>query len=162
VLTVQSDLLLKRESFAKLDAVFMHLIKNSYDHGIEEINDRIHKSKSEVGNIQLQIKEHKESFILTLSDDGAGVDHNQIKTKALELDIYTEEELQKLTEKELNEILFASDFSTKEEVTNLSGRGVGLDAVREELILLGGDITIDSENDKGCSFIIKLPKEVLC
>ena len=133
----------------------LHLIRNSIDHGIETQGDRSRKRKSPVGNISLSAAQEGNHIVITVSDDGAGLDIDMIKAKALSW--YTEEELAAMGRDNILNLIFEAGFTTAKEVSEISGRGVGLDVVKKNVAGLGGMVEVKSEKDKGTTFTIKLP-----
>lgn len=135
----------------------IHIVRNAIDHGIESPQDRVKVKKDKVGKIILKA-EHKGSGIeITIRDDGKGIDKDKIIKKAIEKGIYTKEDIEKLSEKDIYNILFLPGFSTADTITNLSGRGVGLDVVKKNLDEIHGRVEIKTEKGKFTEFIIKLP-----
>ena len=134
----------------------IHLFRNMVDHGIETEEERIEKTKPQRGKIKCEFKNEKDFFLVHLSDDGGGIDPQSIKEKLLEKGLKKETDLE-IEDSEIVDLIFLSGFSTKDEVTDLSGRGVGMDAVREEVERLGGKISVSSKIDEGTTFFIKLP-----
>lgn len=141
----------------------VHMIRNSIDHGIEQKNVRLERGKSAQGNISLAIREEGDFIVVDLQDDGNGLDIERIKKKALENKLYTEEQLKYLSEQKIYAIIFESGFSTAEKVTDISGRGVGMDMVRSSIEEFGGKIIINSKLQVGTQFtlILPIPKSVL-
>ena len=135
----------------------IHLFRNMVDHGIEEEEKRKEKSKPSTGSISVQFKENGNNFSIILSDDGQGIDPKMIKEKAIQKGVKQKSELELLDDKHLIDMIFLPGFSTKNEVNHISGRGVGMDAVREEVERLGGSIKVESFLDKGTTFRINLP-----
>ena len=127
------------------------------DHGIETEDERIEKAKPQRGQIKVDFKNNGDTFIIQMTDDGGGIDPERLKDKIIEKGLKSEEDLQNLKDSDLVDMIFLPGFSTKEEVTDVSGRGVGMDAVREEVERLGGTITVSSKVDEGAKFTIKLP-----
>ncbi|MGL4376347.1 MAG: hybrid sensor histidine kinase/response regulator, partial [Microcoleaceae cyanobacterium] len=143
-----------------LDALrdpLVHLLRNAFDHGIEPPEVRRLVGKPSSGQIEIEARHQGGQTIITVSDDGRGIDPEIIRQKAIEKEFVTEEQAQELSISELYEFLFLPGFSTVLEVSNLSGRGVGLDVVRTNLRAVRGIIKVDSRPGKGTSFIIKLP-----
>lgn len=136
---------------------FVHLIRNCVDHGIENVDERTNAQKSDFATICIDIQEKNDDLIIRVSDDGRGINPDIIKNKAIEKSIISEEQAQKMSSKDIQLLVFSAGFSTKEEVTSTSGRGVGMDAVKHEAEKLGGHIDIDSQVGKGTTFIITLP-----
>lgn len=135
----------------------MHLLRNSADHGLENNNDRIAKGKPEVGSIFLDAYQDGNNVVIEVRDDGAGIDVEKVKTKAVEKGHITYEQADKMSEKEAIDLLFKPSFSTAEQISDISGRGVGLDVVRTNVEALGGNIEAKTELGVGSTFIIRLP-----
>jgi two-component system chemotaxis sensor kinase CheA len=135
----------------------IHLFRNMVDHGIEPEDERIEKNKPPRGNIEVDFKKQDDSFLITLKDNGRGIDPNKIKQKVLDIKLKSEKELENLKGPELINLIFLPGLSTMEKITEISGRGVGMDAVREEIERLGGEIKVTSVLDEGTTFFIKLP-----
>ncbi|HPP05212.1 MAG TPA: chemotaxis protein CheA [Spirochaetota bacterium] len=135
----------------------IHIVRNAIDHGIENSEEREKKGKNKVGKILLKA-DHKGSGIeIIIADDGKGIDKEKIVEKALKLNLISKDKLDMLTERDIYNFLFLPGFSTSENVTNVSGRGVGLDVVKKNIEQIHGRVEIISEKDKGTTFIIKLP-----
>ena len=143
--------------FANFINICVHLFRNMVDHGIETEDERIEKSKPQKGSIIVDFKNNEDSFIICFKDDGRGIDPEKIKSKALNQGILIEKDLEGMSEEDLLGIIFHPGFSTKEEVSDVSGRGVGMDAVKEEVLSLGGTISVKSTVDQGTTFLIELP-----
>ncbi|MCL7748150.1 chemotaxis protein CheA [Halalkalibacter alkaliphilus] len=135
----------------------VHLLRNSIDHGIETPDKRVAAGKSEEGKVTLKAYHSGNNVFIEIEDDGAGIDRDKVLTKALTNGVVTEEEAAKLTDQQVYGLLFASGFSTAEKVTDVSGRGVGLDVVRNTFESLGGVVTVNSELGRGSVFSIQLP-----
>ena len=135
----------------------IHLFRNMVDHGIESEDERVEKTKPQKGNINVSFKTNGNTFEIVLKDDGQGVDPDKIRGKALEKGLKSKEELSKIKNEEIIDMIFLPGLSTKEEVTEVSGRGVGMDAVRDEVEKLNGEISVKSKVDEGTTFTIKLP-----
>ncbi|HHW56568.1 MAG TPA: chemotaxis protein CheA [Clostridia bacterium] len=135
----------------------VHLLRNSIDHGIEMPQERLQKGKPEQGIIELKAYHEGNHVIIEISDDGRGIDIDKVKEKALEKGIYTAEQVKELSKEKAIELLFKPGFSTADKVTDVSGRGVGLDVVKNKIESLNGSIEIFSETNKGTKFLIKLP-----
>jgi chemosensory pili system protein ChpA (sensor histidine kinase/response regulator) len=143
-----------------LDALrdpLVHLVRNAFDHGIEmpEVRQAIGKPAS--GQIEIEARHQGGQTIITIADDGKGIDPEIIRRKIVKKGLATEEQAQEFSITELYDFLFWPGFSTVEEVSDLSGRGVGLDVVRTNLRTVRGTVKVDSRLGKGTSFIIKLP-----
>lgn len=139
----------------KITDPLVHLIRNAVDHGVESIEKRLKKGKPARGNVHLSAYHKSGRLIIKISDDGGGLNPQVLKQKAIEKRIIKPEQV--LTDSECYQLIFAPGFSTKEAVTDISGRGVGMDVVRTNISDIGGEITIQSELDQGTTFLISLP-----
>ncbi|MFP4362933.1 MAG: chemotaxis protein CheA [Spirochaetia bacterium] len=139
----------------RLNDPLVHLIRNSIDHGIETPEARKAVGKSEKGTVTLSASHAGASVIIDIEDDGKGLDSEQIRKKAVSRGIISEE--QHLSEQDIYQLIFAPGFSTAQNVTNVSGRGVGMDVVKKEIESLGGIVTIKSASGKGTKISLKLP-----
>lgn len=135
----------------------VHLIRNSVDHGVEKPDVRSEKGKDPKGTILLKAEHEGNSVVITIKDDGKGIDAEHMGRKAVEKGLITEEEAEKLTKEEKIKLIFASGFSTAENITDVSGRGVGMDVVRTKIEALNGSIEVLSEIGVGSEIKIKLP-----
>ena len=135
----------------------VHLVRNAFDHGIEPPEDRKAAGKPPNGQIEIEARHQGGQTIITVSDDGQGIDPETIRSRLVELNLVSEEQALELSLNELYDFLFWSGFSTQREVTDLSGRGVGLDIVRSNLRQVRGTVKLDSRIGRGTTFIIKLP-----
>lgn len=135
----------------------VHIIRNSCDHGIEQPEDRIAKDKPETGTIKLKAYNEGNAIVIQIDDDGKGLDPDMLKNKSLEKGIITEKEADSMSDKDAFTLIFKPGFSTAAEVTNVSGRGVGMDVVKTNIEKLNGIIDIDSEINKGASIKLKIP-----
>lgn len=135
----------------------VHIIRNSIDHGIEMPDIRLQKGKPETGVINLKAYHEGNNVIIEVSDDGSGIDINKVKEKAIEKGLLTTEQSKDLTRDKILDILFKPGFSTADKITDISGRGVGLDVVKNKIESLNGSIEVSTETGKGTKFIIKLP-----
>ena len=143
-----------------LDALrdpLIHLVRNAFDHGIEMPEVRQEMGKPASGQIEIEARHQGGQTIITVADDGKGIDPEIIRRKVVKKGLATEEQAQDFSIAELYDFLFWPGFSTVEEVSNLSGRGVGLDVVRANLRTVRGTVKVDSRLGKGTSFILKLP-----
>ena len=134
----------------------MHMVRNSMDHGIEMPNERLEKGKSEKARVTLEAKNTGGDVVIVIKDDGRGLNREAIINKAIEKGI-TNKRPEDISDKEAYNFILAPGFSTKESVTEYSGRGVGMDVVHNNIKKLRGSITIDSEPGKGSMFIIRIP-----
>ncbi|STY43961.1 Chemotaxis protein CheA [Listeria grayi] len=135
----------------------VHLIRNSVDHGAETIEVRRAKGKQETATIRLEAFHSGNNVVIQIKDDGAGINKQKVTEKAISNNIITQAESTKMTDTEIFELLFASGFSTADKVSDLSGRGVGLDVVRNTILKIGGKITVDSVENQGSTFRIEIP-----
>lgn len=135
----------------------VHLLRNAIDHGIEMPEKRIQQGKPEEGTIKLKAYHSGNHVFIEIEDDGAGINREKVLNKALSKGILSEEEAAALTDKQVFELILASGFSTAETISDISGRGVGLDVVKATIESLGGTINIDSSEGEGSVFIIQLP-----
>ncbi len=132
-----------------------HMIRNSVDHGLETPEDRVAAGKPEMGTIKLEAAHRSGRVVISLSDDGAGVNRPKVRQKAEEKGLIRPED--DLTDSDIDNLLFRAGFSTADEISQLSGRGVGMDVVRSEIQALGGRINLQSEPNKGTTITISLP-----
>lgn len=138
----------------------IHVFRNCCDHGIEIKEKRIQSHKNEIGQINCKYKKSNDNITIEISDDGKGIDVDILKNKLLKNGIYNEKELDTLLETEIINCIFDTSFSTKENLTDISGRGIGLTAVKIELDKLNGTVEVKTIKDKGSTFIFKLPLTV--
>lgn len=144
-----------------IEASITHLIRNSMDHGIEDAAGRAAANKSAEGSLTLSLhRGDGDTVQVVLRDDGRGVNTGRIKEKLVSQGVFSQEAVDKLPESSIIQCLFMDAFSTKEEVNEISGRGVGLSSVKESIEKYGGTIRIDSELGRGCSFNITIPRVV--
>ncbi|KAB2440394.1 chemotaxis protein CheA [Bacillus luti] len=135
----------------------VHLIRNAIDHGIETVEQRRDAGKNETGTIKLEAFHSGNHVVIQITDDGNGIYKGKVLEKAIKNGVVTEAEANKLTDREVFDLIFQPGFSTAEVVSDLSGRGVGLDVVKHTIHSLGGHLIIDSEEGKGSTFRIELP-----
>ncbi|AOV08251.1 chemotaxis protein CheA [Sporosarcina ureilytica] len=135
----------------------VHLIRNALDHGVETPEERVANGKPEEGTVKLSAYHSGNNVFIELEDDGAGVNRERVLAKAVANGIVTEEDAETLSDKQVAELILASGFSTAETVSDVSGRGVGLDVVRNTIESLGGHITIESTEGQGSLFQVQLP-----
>ena len=134
-----------------------HMVRNSGDHGLEMPADRLAAGKPETGTITLNAYHEGGHIVIEIGDDGAGLKTERIRQKILDNGLATEAELEALNEQQINQYIFRAGFSTAQEVTAVSGRGVGMDVVRTNIEKIGGTIELYSEEGKGTTFTIKIP-----
>jgi len=144
---------LDRTVIDEIGEPLLHLLRNAADHGIETSKERIAKGKNPIGKIRLIAYPEGTKAIIKVEDDGKGLDVEKIKAKANKVGIITEG----MSDSDIKNLIFAQGFSTNEKVTDISGRGVGMDVVKTKIAALGGTVDAISEIDKGTSFIIRLP-----
>ena len=135
----------------------MHLLRNSADHGIEDAETRLARGKDETGQIFLHAYQDGNSVVIEVGDDGNGIDASIVRNKAVEKGIMTREEADVLTEQQAVELLFHPGFSTAKQVSEISGRGVGLDVVKSKVESLSGTVTVNTKLGEGSTWIIRLP-----
>lgn len=135
----------------------VHLIRNSLDHGIESPEERKKNGKDPAGNVILKAYSSGNHVFIEVEDDGAGINVDKVLKKAIENGVVNANEAERLTDEQIYQLIFASGFSTAEVVSDVSGRGVGLDVVRTKIESLGGTVFVESERGKGSRFIIQLP-----
>lgn len=135
----------------------MHLLRNSADHGLESAEVRAERGKLEVGSIYLNAFQEGNNVVIEVADDGNGIDVEKVKSKAVEKGTLTQEQADALTEKEAIDLLFKPSFSTSDKITDVSGRGVGLDVVKSKIEALGGDVEVKTKYGEGSTFSIRLP-----
>lgn len=134
-----------------------HLLRNSADHGLESAEIRKERGKPEVGTITLNAFQEGNNVIIEVGDDGNGIDTEAVKRKAIDRGIVTAEQAENLSQKEIIDFLFMPSFSMAKEITDISGRGVGLDVVKSNIEALGGDVEVKSVYGEGSTFTVRLP-----
>ncbi len=135
----------------------MHLLRNSADHGLETNEVRVQRGKPEVGSIFLDAYQDGNNVVIEVRDDGNGIDVEAVKAKAIERGTITPEQAENMTDKEIIDLLFLPSFSTAKVVSDVSGRGVGLDVVKSKIEALGGDVSVKTKLGEGSTFAIRLP-----
>ncbi len=135
----------------------MHLLRNSCDHGVEEPDVREKKGKPRQGEVGLIARHEGNNVVIMVTDDGAGIDATKIKNKAIEKGMLTQEEADKMDDADAVRIIFAPGFSTADHISDISGRGVGMDVVRSKIEALSGHVDVETKIDEGSIFKIKLP-----
>ncbi|MEM1406510.1 MAG: chemotaxis protein CheA [Bacteroidota bacterium] len=155
LVTEGTDTELDKSIIEKLSDPLLHLMRNCIDHGIEHSDVRKELGKNERGTIKIEAYNSGTNVFIKLSDDGAGIDLEKVRQRAIDKQIISEDV--ELTEQETYQLLFKAGFSTAVELSDISGRGVGMDVVKRGIEDLQGDVVIESEKGKGTSFIIRLP-----
>ncbi len=135
----------------------MHLLRNSADHGLESAEVRKQRGKSEVGNIFLKAYQDGNNVVIEVGDDGNGIDVAKVRDKAIQKGTITPEQAENMSDKEIIDLLFLPSFSTAEKVSEISGRGVGLDVVKSKIEALSGEVEVRSKLGEGSTWIIRLP-----
>ena len=135
----------------------MHLLRNSLDHGVESPDAREAKGKSRTGEVGLIARHEGNNVVIMITDDGAGIDANKIRRKAVEKGMVTQSEADSLDDADAVRLIFLPGFSTAEQITDISGRGVGMDVVRSKIEALSGHVDVETHIDEGSVFKIKLP-----
>lgn len=152
-----SETSVDKKIIEEIKSPLIHIIRNSIDHGIEDSQTRIKNGKNPVGKIFLAAYHLENSVLIEIVDDGHGIDIESIKRKVLQKQLLTEEELSSMTEEQIMNIIFWSGFSTGETVTDISGRGIGLDIVYTKISQINGKVKIKSTLGEGCRVSIQLP-----
>lgn len=135
----------------------MHLLRNSCDHGVEEPDEREAKGKPRAGEVGLIARHEGNNVVIMVTDDGAGIDAAKIRAKAVEKGMVTQEEADKMDDAEAVRLIFLPGFSTADHISDISGRGVGMDVVRSKIEALSGHVDVETKIDEGSVFKIKLP-----
>jgi len=151
------DTELDRTVIDEIGDPLMHILRNSADHGLESAEVRMQRGKPEVGSIFLDAYQDGNNVVIEVRDDGNGIDVENVKRKAIEKGTLTQEQADNLDDKGAIELLFRPSFSTAEKITDVSGRGVGLDVVKTKIEGLGGDIEVKTALGEGSTFTIRLP-----
>ena len=146
-----------RDVLERLEAPLTHLLRNAVDHGIEPPALRARKGKPEEGVVQLRARHHAGMLVLEVSDDGAGIDLERVAQAVVKRRFATAEQVEQMTEDELLAFLFLPGFSMSQQVTEVSGRGVGLDVVQHEIRRMRGNVRLLQNPDQGCLFHLELP-----
>lgn len=152
-----AQLEMDRAVLEKIRDPLIHLLRNAVDHGIESPETRVLAGKAQEGRIVLSLVREGNSVKLSIQDDGGGIDHEAVSQRARELELVSNEELQEMPESELLDFIFRPGFSSRTEVSEVSGRGVGLDVVRSNLQMLNGRVSVSTEKGKGSCFHLTIP-----
>ena len=152
-----SEISMNKDSFHILQDAFVHVLRNSIDHGIETPEERVSNGKDEIGQLDIICVQGKSELEILIRDDGKGINLQSVIDKALEKGIIKASEAHELTENEIYSLIFQPNFSTRKEVSEISGRGVGMDVVKQNLDQMKGDIRVNSELGKGTEISLKIP-----
>lgn len=152
-----ADTELDRQVLEMIKDPLTHMVRNSGDHGLEGPADRLKAGKPETGTVTLNAYHEGGHIIIEIADDGRGINIAKVKEKIVTNGLATEAELENYSDQQIQQFIFKAGFSTAEKVTNVSGRGVGMDVVRTNIEKIGGQIELRSEEGKGSTFIIKIP-----
>lgn len=150
------NILIERSILEALNDPLMHLLRNAFDHGIEDPATRVQQGKSEQGLIQIKANNHSNRTVITIRDDGKGISLDKIRDRAIGMGL-DESLINQATDEEILSLIFEPGFTTSDQVTALSGRGVGMDVVRNNLKQVRGDIKVDTVPGVGTSFILSMP-----
>jgi two-component system chemotaxis sensor kinase CheA len=153
----ENSFLLDKVILEQLREIILHIVRNSLDHGIESEEERKSLGKDPIGSISITAQRHSSTIILTIKDDGRGIQFDKVRAKAIQLHPQDKNDIEKMSERELEQFIFAAGFTTKENASHLSGRGVGLDVVRNDLEKIKGRIKIKSQKDKGTTTELTIP-----
>jgi two-component system chemotaxis sensor kinase CheA len=147
------------ESLAKrIGDPLAHLIRNAVDHGIETPKERADQGKPETGVIQLRAYLEGENSVIEISDDGRGMDAHLIRKQAVERNLVTPTEVKRMSENEILNLVFLPGFSTAEKITDVSGRGFGMDVVQNTLRKVNGSVFLKSRPGRGCKISLRFPR----
>jgi two-component system chemotaxis sensor kinase CheA len=135
----------------------MHMIRNSMDHGIEHPDERVRKGKNPEGTLSLRAYHSGNHVFIEIEDDGAGINREQVLSKAIQKKLISEEAQASMTDKDVYHLLFESGFSTSEKISDISGRGVGLDVVESKIQSMSGSVQVESTEGAGTKFTVRLP-----
>ncbi|HEX7057967.1 MAG TPA: chemotaxis protein CheA [Bacilli bacterium] len=152
-----ADTELDRTVIDEIGDPLVHLLRNALDHGIEAPADRMKAGKPETGTIYLRAFHSGNHVFIEIEEDGRGINRDKVLKTALKKGIVTQEDAKKMSDDDVYQLLFASGFSTAEKISDISGRGVGLDVVKNKITSLGGSVTVESQAGKGTKFSVQLP-----
>jgi two-component system chemotaxis sensor kinase CheA len=148
---------LDRTVIDEIGEPLIHILRNSVDHGIEPLEKRQELGKPDAGHISLRAYQDGNNVVIEVEDDGSGIDVEKVRKKAIEKGLVNRDIAKTLPQKDVIDFLFKPSFSTADKITDLSGRGVGLDVVKTKIETLGGMVEVETETGKGSRFIIRLP-----
>ncbi|MFB2878356.1 response regulator [Floridanema aerugineum] len=154
---IGNEVLVDRALAEKLYDPLLHLVRNAFDHGIEPPEIRANQGKPEIGNIEICAYHRANKTIIEVRDDGQGLDLDRIRRRAVEMQIFSVEQADKASESIWLNLLFEPGFSTASQVSDLSGRGIGLNVVRSQMEMLSGSVIVNSEPQKGTTFLLQFP-----
>ncbi|MDR9854561.1 chemotaxis protein CheA [Paenibacillus sp. VCA1] len=152
-----ADTELDRTVIDEIGDPLVHLLRNAVDHGVESVDERIRAGKSETGTVNLRAFHSGNHVFIEIEEDGRGIYRDKVLKTALKKGVVTEEQASAMSDEEVHQLLFAPGFSTAEKISDVSGRGVGLDVVKAKITSLGGQVTIYSTPGKGTNFSVQLP-----
>ena len=155
---IGDDVLIDTAYYHDVIKSLVHIFRNSVDHGIETEDERVEQGKEQIGSISCKILDLANSFQIIISDDGKGIDVQALELKLIKEGLYTKEELGKMENEEKYELIFQQGITTKEEANIVSGRGVGMSAVKESVMAINGTIEVESEEGKGTIFTLTFNK----
>ncbi len=151
------DIELDKYILEEIKSPLMHMLRNSIDHGIEPPDERIKSNKTEDGTIKIILSQKGNNAIIEVVDDGRGMDVEELKNSAVKKGLYTEKEIHQIKERQIMNIIFQPGFSTSKMITDISGRGIGMDVVKATIEKLNGTIDIETLKNKGTRFILTIP-----
>ncbi|MCC3156795.1 chemotaxis protein CheA [Hymenobacter sp. 15J16-1T3B] len=154
------DIQIDRNILQIITDSLLHLVRNAIGHGIETPGERVKAGKPEIGQLTLSAQTDRDNVLIRISDDGRGVDVERVRRKAVERGLLSRDAASRLNETEVHNLLFEAGFSTAEQVTEISGRGVGLDVVKLAIDSLGGQLRVDSRLGQGTTFTLVLPTSI--
>ncbi|REA05182.1 chemotaxis protein CheA [Haloferax sp. Atlit-6N] len=155
-----ADIELDRTILDEISDPLMHVLRNAVDHGIEAPDVREENGKSRTGTIRLSARRQHDTVIVTVEDDGGGINADAVREKAVDKGVATREEVNQMPDSEVYDYIFHPGFSTNDEITDVSGRGVGMDVVKTTVESLDGSVSVESEPGEGSTFNIRLPVSV--
>ncbi|ELZ77279.1 taxis sensor histidine kinase CheA [Haloferax gibbonsii ATCC 33959] len=155
-----ADIELDRTILDEISDPLMHVLRNAVDHGIEDPDVREENGKSRTGTIRLSARRQHDTVIVTVEDDGGGINADAVREKAVDKGVATREEVNQMPDSEVYDYIFHPGFSTNDEITDVSGRGVGMDVVKTTVESLDGSVSVESEPGEGSTFNIRLPVSV--
>lgn len=152
-----ADTELDRTVIEEIGDPLVHLLRNAVDHGIESLADRTAAGKPETGNLQLRAFHSGNHVFIEIEEDGRGINREKVLATALKNGVVQPDEAKSMTDEQIYQLLFAAGFSTADKVSDISGRGVGLDVVKSKITSLGGNVTVESKLGQGSKFSVQLP-----